>query len=360
MQVYRIDDTHKFDQLRTDWDAAYAVDPNTTVFTSWSWLRGWIEGTSDNWTVLATRPDATSPYCAFLTLSMDDTRGRLSRGTLQIGGDPWADHAGFVCVPRYDRRAVEGFAEYVQRQLQWDRFHLRNVFDSRLDFFLSCFRRGYDVRQLDRLSCPYVPLPSTWDHYVEDYLSSSVRKNLRYYTRRIERLDDFHVTRVQADNLESQIETLLALWQSRWGLKPEHVLDLLRITFRRCFESNRLWLTILWKGTTPIAGLAAFVDRQRSTVSYWIGGYNDAFSKLSPGNVMVGYSIRYAIENRFRVYDFLRGDEPYKFSFGALERFNTNVTITRRSARLALSKLIGVLRKSLLCGLDGHKRIMSG
>jgi len=44
-------------------------------------------------------------------------------------------------------------------------------------------------------------------------------------------------------------------------------------------------------------------------------GFDDKFAKLSPGKVMVGYSIRYAIENGFQVYDFLRESERYKSSF---------------------------------------------
>jgi CelD/BcsL family acetyltransferase involved in cellulose biosynthesis len=120
------------------------------------------------------------------------------------------------------------------------------------------------------------------------------------------------------------------------------------VTFRRCFESGFLWLAIMWAGAVPIAGLGAFVDRHGKTFSYWIGGYNDDFSKLSPGTVMVGHSVRHAIEEGFQVYDFLRGDESYKFSFGAVERANANCMITRRSLRLALRELIGLLRGFLL------------
>jgi len=167
---------------------------------------------------------------------------------------------------------------------------MRGVFDPRLDLFLNCFPpKKFGVRQLDSTSCPYISLPGNWSQYLQDFLSPTTRKNLKYYTGRIERLNEFRMTHVQADNLESQIETLLTLWQSRWGPKPEHVLNLFRVIFRRCFESNCLWISILWDGIMPIAGMAAFVDQQKKTFSYWIGGFNDKFSKLSPGTVMVGY-----------------------------------------------------------------------
>jgi hypothetical protein len=347
MQTDCIDDVHRLDKLKTDWETVYAADPHVTVFTSWAWLRGWIEATPHNWLVLAIRPDNASPYVAFLALFTDAaTRGRLHRGKLQMGGDRWADHTGFVCLPEYEEEAIEIFAVFMQKHLQWDEFHIRNVFDPRLDLFLNCFSpRKFGVRQLDSISCPYIPLPDNWSQYLQGLSRRSTRKNLKYYTRQIERLNGFRVTHVQADNLEGQIETLLTLWQSRWGPKPEHVLNVFRATFHRCFESNYLWITILWDGITPISGIGAFADQQKKTFSYWIGGFNDKFSKLSPGTVTVGCSIRYAIENGFQIYDFLRGDEDYKFSFGAIERFNTNAIITRKSLRLALSKLRGVIQQ---------------
>jgi CelD/BcsL family acetyltransferase involved in cellulose biosynthesis len=47
-------------------------------------------------------------------------------------------------------------------------------------------------------------------------------------------------------------------------------------------------------------------------------GYDpEQFADLSPGNVLVSYSIQEAIRLGRRRYDFLRGDEVYKFRFGA-------------------------------------------
>ena len=52
--------------------------------------------------------------------------------------------------------------------------------------------------------------------------------------------------------------------------------------------------------------------------------YNSAFlpevRHLSPGNVMLSLLIERAIENNCPVFDFLKGDEAYKFKLGAEER----------------------------------------
>jgi CelD/BcsL family acetyltransferase involved in cellulose biosynthesis len=46
-------------------------------------------------------------------------------------------------------------------------------------------------------------------------------------------------------------------------------------------------------------------------------GYDPQFFPLSPGNVLTAYTIQDAIRLGRARYDFLRGDEIYKFRFGA-------------------------------------------
>ena len=219
---------------------------------------------------------------------------------------------------------------------------MKDVLDPRLDLFLRDFSpKKFDVQQLNRISCPYIPLPNNWEQYLQEFLGSKTRRNLRYYSRKVEGLDGFHMTYLRADNLDDQIDTLLTFWQARWGRNADGYRPLLR----RSFENDCLWLAVLWQASTPIAALSAFVDRQKQTFSYYMSGFNKEMAELSPGTVIVGYSIRYAIENGFQVYDFLRGDEAYKFSFGATERFTTSVLIVRKNPRNMLAGWMGRLER---------------
>lgn len=340
IQINLIDDICQFDKLQAEWNAVYAADPHTTIFVSWAWLRGWCETTLDRWLVLAARPDDTSPAVAFLALSAETTSRRL-----HMGGNPWADHTGFVCLPEYEEEAIEALATFVQKQLRWDNFNMRDVHDPRLDLFIGHFStRRFIVQKNAGISCPYIPLPNSWEQYLQDFVGSRTRKNLRRFTRLIEGLNGFRTTQARADNLAHHIDTLLMLYQMRWGEKPKEALDRFRFIFHRCFENDCLWLSILWDADTPVVATVAFVDRHKKVLADYIGGWDDQFTRLSPGSVMTGYSIQYAIENGFREFDFLRGDESYKLSFGAKERFNTNVTITRQSLRLTAKKLLKRVR----------------
>jgi CelD/BcsL family acetyltransferase involved in cellulose biosynthesis len=351
MEITIIDDLDQFEELKTAWDAVYSSDDRAQIFLSWAWLRGWFEVTPNPWFVLAVRLDNRSPYVGFFPLSIrfvQKYKLNLFR-ELRMGGDSSADYTGFICLPEYEEKAISAFAIYVQQQLEWDVFLMKNVLDPRLDIFLKYFsQNNFKVQEVNRTCCPYIPLPKTWDQYLQDFLGSNTRQNLRRRLRKIETSTDFRFIQAQEDNIENQIEALLTLWQQRWGLKPEQLLNVKRSIFRRCFENNCLWLNVLWKGKTPIAAIGIFVEQQKKIFYFYTTGYDAKFSNLAPGRMMMAYSIRYAIENGFQVYDLLRGDEDYKFSFfGAKKRFNTSVTISRTSLRGTLINLIRRSRKSL-------------
>jgi CelD/BcsL family acetyltransferase involved in cellulose biosynthesis len=59
-----------------------------------------------------------------------------------------------------------------------------------------------------------------------------------------------------------------------------------------------------------------FVDR----IYLYNAGFDPDFSHLSPGIVAIGLDIKTAIDEGFKYYDFLRGEENYKRQFGAQKR----------------------------------------
>src|SRR6266496_701499 len=49
----------------------------------------------------------------------------------------------------------------------------------------------------------------------------------------------------------------------------------------------------------------------------YITGMDPALSRWSPGNLILEYAMRHAIAERASAWEFLRGDEQYKFLWGA-------------------------------------------
>ena len=58
-------------------------------------------------------------------------------------------------------------------------------------------------------------------------------------------------------------------------------------------------------------------------------GYDPGQRALSVGLINHAFCIKIAIENGIRYFDFLRGNEPYKYHLGAHDRSLYNLVVTR-------------------------------
>ena len=107
-------------------------------------------------------------------------------------------------------------------------------------------------------------------------------------------------------------------------------------------------MPIIWSGAEPVSASVAFVDHQKKRLYDYIGGWDEEFAKLSPGATINALGIKYAVENGFEIYDFLRGSEEYKYSsFGAVDRFNRNVVIERKSLRKTAKEIKHRIKRHL-------------
>lgn len=330
MDIRIIDTIESYERLKEDWNEIYASDPHTTIFVSWEWLRGWVEITPYRWFIAAVRDG--SSYVAFMPFALQSVMvGRFKTiQKLYLGGYPWSDNTGFICKPGYEDKAVGALADFMKEHLKWNSFFVRNAFDPRLGSLIETFpRERFSVHDREKTICPYIPLPASWENYLMKSVSGQMRRHIRHKTQGIEQLDGFRLVETQAGTLESQTDALLMLWLERWGKKPDDILNSYRTLFRYCFENNSLWLMTIWNGRDVVAGLAGFLDRKNRVFAQYTPVFNKDYAKLSPGLVLMGYSIRYAIENGFVSYDFGAGDEDYKSSFGTTERVNRNVIVNR-------------------------------
>jgi CelD/BcsL family acetyltransferase involved in cellulose biosynthesis len=333
LQVTCIRTFSQLDALEADWRTIYSADSQAQIFLSWQWLRGWLPVSPFSWMVLAVRVDENSPYVAFFPLVMDRMGLFRSYRQLRLAGFPKADYGGWVCLPDWEEEAIAAFAHYLQTEIKWESFCLTDVFDDRLKTFLEHFSEPrYAIEQTQGTVCPHVAvLPDDWDQYLQDFLGYETRRTLRKRMRQVAKLEGYRLTSVNINNIQVQIETLLTLSQMRWGKQSQADLDQFRSIFNHAFQQGCLWLDVMWTGEEPMAAIAAYIDPQRSRFYAYIIGYNPKFSKLSPGRVIFGHSIAAAIDQKLQTYDFLRGEGDYKTTFGAVDRFNQNAFIRRKS-----------------------------
>lgn len=356
VQIRVIDNLQAFTELRDEWDLVYEKDPDAQFFLSWTWLSQWLPMLAGPWFILAVKPAGTEHHVAFLPLRLR-LKERKQGGfcnEINMAGNYQADYTGFICMPEFDSRAIPALARHVGK-LPWAHIHLENIrtTDERLRLFMDCFSRGkFGIKAQERINkrdnidnciCPFARLPDNWDTFLNDSLSANTRQKIRRFLRQVENDGDFRITQANADTVERDLNILLRFWATKWGARKGNRLNnILKSNYemlKRNFDAGALFLPVFWQGDTPLGALASLVDPEKKSFLFYIGGRDETFNTPPPGLILHAHSIRHAIQNGFRTYDFLRGNEPYKYSFGTEERRISCSIISTRDGRNPNDKL---------------------
>ncbi len=90
-------------------------------------------------------------------------------------------------------------------------------------------------------------------------------------------------------------------------------------------------LCFLTVGERRIAAGITFEDRD--TLGYYNAGVDPEARDLSPGVLMIAKYVERAIATGRRRLDFLRGDEPYKYEWGAIDEPIQRLLVRRSPER---------------------------
>jgi CelD/BcsL family acetyltransferase involved in cellulose biosynthesis len=332
-------------ELEADWKRVYAADPEGQFFLSWAWMSKRLER-RPGWFILVARPTADARPIAFFPLR-DRTRKHARHGEvveLSMPGRGAADYTGFLCEPEQQEQVARAFAAYLL-ELDWREFRLEclRASEQRACEFLGCFTAAhFDVRReslvmssgIDNAICPYAELPDDWDRYLAK-LSSNTRQRLRRLLRVVDG-KSVRITTTTADTLQRDVEILLRMWCERWakskGDRLRTILESTREELSDAMDNGTLFMTVLWRDDKPIGANSCMLDLTKREVLFQLGARDASAEDLSPGLLLHADAIRAAIERGFVRYDFLRGNEPYKFSFATAERRIESVVLRRVKA----------------------------
>jgi CelD/BcsL family acetyltransferase involved in cellulose biosynthesis len=353
MYIQVIEELDDFVVLRSNWDMVYKADPEAQFFLSWQWLFDWLTWYRTVWFVLAAKRHASdAAYVAFLPIRMHTLFDKAHGFTnaLYMAGAGFSDYTGILARREFEAEAVPAFAEYLKRKLNWARFTMDNLTMSERRRRL--FMRPFDKMRFthtaiayknageptDHSVCLSIELPGSWDEYLNT-LSPNNRQKIRRLLRKTDAAEDFRITLSAEHNVDAYLTLLLDFWKIKWAPSkgPEKIDQIARnnhLMLTRSAENGTLFLPVFWHGDRPVAALASLVDTCKKSLLFFIAGRDEAYREMPAGYLLHAYSIRHAIAQGFATYDFLKGDEPYKYLFAPRrERRQKAVTVATKTNR---------------------------
>ena len=338
-----------------DWDALVAVTPSATPFARYCVHRAWWEayGATAHDQTLAVADGAgklvgIAPLMHRHELELGDVAARTSlrhapgpalrpvpesATAVFFGASYHSDYATVLAAPADLPAVCDAVAAYLAAQdcSHWDVVDLRRLragdpatlelqaaFERRAEQFGLCV-----VRDIEDV-CPVVDLPAGGDF--EAFLGTLGKKERHEIRRKIRRAEAAGpVELVSSPDPSADLDAFVELHQKRWGadgLFPPTAggaasRRFFAGLFSDCAEAGVVDLSFLTVGGRRIAAGVTFDDAQ--TVYYYNAGVETDARDLSPGVVMVACFAQRAIEQGRKRLDFLRGNEPYKYEWGAVD-----------------------------------------
>lgn len=178
--------------------------------------------------------------------------------------------------------------------------------------------RGLEVEIREEDVCPGVELPGDWDEFLGG-LSKKDRHELRRKLRRLEGAGDYRWYCCEtAGEVEQKLDHFLELVRLSREDKDRFMTPKRESFFRSAIgamaQMGTVRLFFMELEGQNVASALCF-DYGGSRMLY-NSGFNPEYSYYSVGLLLKALCIRDAVEAGLPFFDFLRGDEPYKYDLG--------------------------------------------
>lgn len=330
-----------FAALRPEWDGLLQRSRCDTLFLTWEWQSTWWKhlGEGDLF-LLGFRADDDGRLVGIAPLFRVQTEAGHSVLNV-VGCRDVSDYLDLIVERGQEDAVYEALLETLDRQAPaWDMVDFCNIPQDSLTFARLkelADARGYQTRVEVEDVCPIIQLPATWDEYLE-LLDKKQRHEVRRKLRRAEAEADARFMVVGPDqDLKREMQDFIRLHQASTPDKDQFMDPKMQRFF---FDVARI---LQGRGWLQLAFIVLDGQKAASLLSFDYGnailvynsGYDPTqFAHLSPGWVVTARCIEHAIALGRRTFDFLRGDEIYKYRFGGQDTQVRRLLIARPGVAL--------------------------
>jgi len=319
-----------FAALAEEWNDLLARSRFDTLFLSHEWQTTWWQqlGEGDLWIVAFRQPESGRlvGIAPLYRLLRKDGPWVGSYVFHLVGCTEVSDYLDMIIEAGQEPAVYESFCDwlYSADAPQWDVLDLCNLPEVSLSHqMLPAIVRGaghrVEVSQED--VAPYISLPARYDDYLAERVEKKQRHEIRRKQRRAEReaVVGFYLVG-PAHDLKQEMDDFIALQQASRPDKEEFMTPemqrFFRFAARRMLDAGYLQLAFLTLDGVKAATYFSF--EYKGQLLLYNSGYDTGdFAHLSPGWVLLAYLIQHAIASGLKVFDFLQGDEEYKYRFGS-------------------------------------------
>lgn len=340
MHIIKYNNFETLENRKNDWQSLLKESSSDVPFLTYDYLRAWWQ----------TRGGGEWPASSELVLLVAYEDERLigiaplfhakniqaQPALMFVGSLEVSDFLDFIVRPDDLPEFVQAVLDFIRQSPDipaWEVLDLYNILENSptlSNLNSESQARGWSYQEIALQPAPYIPLPGDYEQYlaqIDKKQRHEIRRKLRNVTQD-PREGKFYIindpNRLH-DETQAFIDMMAQDPNKRAFLTPE-MEQHLHNTAQVAFENGWLQLAFFTLNGEKAAANMSFHYNNR----LWLynSGWEWAFRDFSPGWVLLAHMIQWANEHAITEFDFMRGDEPYKYKFGGVDRHVYRVTMT--------------------------------
>ncbi len=324
MRVELVGDARRFQELQGEWSELLAHSAADCLFLSWEWLHAWWthHSAGRQLSLVAVRDGGTLIGLAPLAIRPSQVmRFRVFRALEFMGTGPvGSDYLDVIIRRGREQEVTEILAtELTRRGVLVELPQVKGDVSLASAVVAHIARREWQIARVRTGVCPYIRLAEhSWDSYLS-VLGPEHRANVRRRLRRLASQFEVSFRFVETDaERRAALSELIVLhgkrWRTRGGSTAFFTPDL--VAFHEDFSRQALergWLRLAVLHLNGASAAAFYGFRYKRSFYFYQSGFDPDYAKFSVGLATLALTIKSAIAEGAEEYDFLHGDESYKF-----------------------------------------------
>lgn len=340
MHIIKYNAFDPLEAIKNDWQGLLKECASDVPFLSYDYLHAWWQ----------TRGGGEWPSSSELVLLVASEDERLigvaplfhatnlqgKPALMFIGAIEVSDFLDFIARPEDLSEFIHAVIDYLTQSEDippWEVLDFFNILEdspSRALLASEAQARGWSHEEVHLQPAPYIPLPGDYEQYlaqIDKKQRHEIRRKLRNVAQSPLESNLYFVDDLNrlSDETQAFIE-MMAQDPNKSAFLTSKMRQHIHNTAQVAFENGWLQLAFFTLNGEKAAANMSFIYDQR----LWLynSGWEWEFREYSPGWVLLAYMLQWANENAITEFDFMRGDEPYKYKFGGIDRHIYRVTMT--------------------------------
>lgn len=327
----------QFYALKPVWDEILSACPQKEIFQTFAWQKNFWEVFGKGQKLAVVVVESSREIAGIFPFMQDRMK------VLRFIGSGISDRSCFLYREGTGNECFYAFLNFLREHpYLWSLVIMDEISLHKTGIALDCpkdFNGVMSIHQTMDSPCLSVCLPGSYEQYLTT-LGRKTRQHLKNNFNRLKKqYPDANLDAVQKEEeIEKTMNEFFSLHSLRWRQKwqpgvlfLEKTKEFHRSAAKELFKEGKLRLYRLRLNNQIKAVLYGFSFHNK--FYFYLSGFHPELSLFSPGSLLIAFAIQHAIEEGLKEFDFLRGDELYKYRWGAVLQQNMRLEIAKNTLK---------------------------